>query len=116
MLPSPPPTCSTLPNRAFWVLFPIEASASISTRRAAAPVSRGVLDPVPVWVDTARVGWGKYNSMGGATQSVRGNYKSFTETNLTLVEGMHQFIVYILRVYIRIEENRAPGVCCDNRV
>ena len=33
---------------------------------------------------------------GGATESVRGNYKSFTGTNLTAVEGMHQFIMYIL--------------------
>ena len=27
---------------------------------------------------------------GGTTQSVRGNYKSFKGTNLTVVEGMHQ--------------------------
>ena len=33
---------------------------------------------------------------GGATQSMCGNYKSFKGTNLTVVEGMHQFIVYIL--------------------
>ena len=29
---------------------------------------------------------------GGTTQSLRGNYKSFKGTNLTVVEGMHQFI------------------------
>ena len=33
---------------------------------------------------------------GGATQSVRGNYKYFKGTNSTVVEGMHQFIMYIL--------------------
>ena len=33
---------------------------------------------------------------GGATQSVRGNCKSFKGTNLTAVEGMDQFIIYIL--------------------
>ena len=32
----------------------------------------------------------------GATQSVRGNYKSFKGTNLTVVEKMRQFIMYIL--------------------
>ena len=34
--------------------------------------------------------------MGGATQSVRGNYKSLKGINLTVLEGMHQFIMYIL--------------------
>ena len=34
--------------------------------------------------------------VGGATQYVRGNCKSFTEINLTVLEGMHQFIMYIL--------------------
>ena len=33
---------------------------------------------------------------GEATPSVRGNYKSFKGTNLTVVEGMHQLIMYIL--------------------
>ena len=33
---------------------------------------------------------------GGATQSVRGNYKTFQGTNLTIVEGIYQFIMYIL--------------------
>ena len=33
---------------------------------------------------------------GGATQSVRGNHKPFKGTNLTVLEGMHQFIMYIL--------------------
>ena len=31
-----------------------------------------------------------------ATQSVRGNYKSFKGTNLTVAKGMHQIIMYIL--------------------
>ena len=31
--------------------------------------------------------------MGGATQNVRGNYKSFKGINLTVLEGMHQFII-----------------------
>ena len=30
---------------------------------------------------------------GGATQYVLGNYKSFKWTNLTVVEGMHHFIL-----------------------
>ena len=33
---------------------------------------------------------------GGATQSVRAIYKSFKWINLTVAEGMHQFIMYIL--------------------
>ena len=33
---------------------------------------------------------------GGATQSVRGNCKSFKGTNMTVVQGMHQFITCIL--------------------
>ena len=33
---------------------------------------------------------------GGATQSVRGNYNSFKGTNLTVVERMHQLIMYVL--------------------
>ena len=33
---------------------------------------------------------------GGGTQSVRGNYESFKGTSLTVVEGMHQFIMYTL--------------------
>ena len=33
---------------------------------------------------------------GGATPSVPGNYKSFKGTNLTVVERMHQFTMYIL--------------------
>ena len=33
---------------------------------------------------------------GRATQSVRGNCKSFKEGgNLTVVEGMHQFVMYM---------------------
>ena len=34
--------------------------------------------------------------MGRATQSVRGNYESFKGINLTVLEGMHQFVMYIL--------------------
>ena len=41
-------------------------------------------------------GAGGGGGTGGATQSVCGNYKSFKGTNLTVVEGMHQFIIYIL--------------------
>ena len=33
---------------------------------------------------------------GGETQSVRGNYKSCKGINLTVLEGIHQFIMYIL--------------------
>ena len=39
---------------------------------------------------------GRGGGMGGATQNVRGNYKSSKGINLTLLEGMHQFIMYIL--------------------
>ena len=31
---------------------------------------------------------------GGATQSVRGHYKSYKGTNLTVIEGIHHFITY----------------------
>ena len=41
-------------------------------------------------------GAGGERGTGGATQSVRGNYKSFKGTNLTVAEGMHLFITYIL--------------------
>ena len=34
--------------------------------------------------------------MGGATQNVRASYKSLKGINLTVSEGMHQFIMYIL--------------------
>ena len=33
---------------------------------------------------------------GGAAQSVRVNYTSFEGINLTVLERMHQFIMYIL--------------------
>ena len=33
---------------------------------------------------------------GGATQNVRGNYESLEGINLTVLDGMHQFIMYIL--------------------
>ena len=41
--------------------------------------------------------WGG-GGMGGATQNVRGKYKSFKGINLMVLEGMHQFItgMYIL--------------------
>ena len=32
---------------------------------------------------------------GGETQYVRGNYKSFKGANLTVVERIHQLIIYI---------------------
>ena len=31
-----------------------------------------------------------------ATEYVRGNYESFKRINLAVLEGMHQFIIYIL--------------------
>ena len=37
---------------------------------------------------------------GGATQSVRGNYKPFKGINLTVLEGIHQFIMYQFIMYI----------------
>ena len=39
---------------------------------------------------------GGEGGMGGATQNVRGSYKSSKGTNLMVLEGMHQFIMYIL--------------------
>ena len=42
--------------------------------------------------------------MGGATQNVRGNYKSLKGINMTVLEGMHQFIMYILKVRKTSEE------------
>ena len=41
-------------------------------------------------------GGGGGEGAGGATQSVRGNLKSVKGTNLTVWEGMHQFVMYIL--------------------
>ena len=38
-------------------------------------------------------GAGGGEGTGGATQSVRGNYEPFKGTNMTVVEGMHQFIM-----------------------
>ena len=32
---------------------------------------------------------------GGATRSVRGNYKSFKGINLTVLEGIHHFGIYM---------------------
>ena len=43
-------------------------------------------------------GGGGEGETGGATPSVRGNYKSFKGANLTVVEEMHQFIMYIYPV------------------
>ena len=45
--------------------------------------------------------------MGGATQSVRENCKSFKWTNLTVAEGMHQFIMYILYVVRPVRRGRS---------
>ena len=40
--------------------------------------------------------WGGGDGTIGAAQSVRGNYKSFEGINLTVLERMYQFIMYIL--------------------
>ena len=42
----------------------------------------------------------------GATPSVRGNYKSFRGINLTVSEGMLQFIMYILEVLQPVRRGR----------
>ena len=42
------------------------------------------------------MGLNKRERGGGATQNVRGNYKYFKGINLMVLEGMHQFIMYIL--------------------
>ena len=43
----------------------------------------------------------------GATQSVRGNYKPLEETNLTVSEGKHQFIlIYILYIVQPVRRGR----------
>ena len=39
---------------------------------------------------------GKGEGTGGVAQFVRGNYKSFKGINVTVLERMHQFIMYIL--------------------
>ena len=49
---------------------------------------------------------GEKREPGGATQSVHGNYTSFKGTNLTVVEGMHQFVVYILYAIQRVRRGR----------
>ena len=51
-----------------------------------------MLKGVVAWVNQKGAG----GVAGGAAQSVRRNYKYFKGTNLTVVEGMHQFIMYIL--------------------
>ena len=38
---------------------------------------------------------------------MRGNYKSFKGTNVTVVEGMHQFIMYILYVVQPVRRGRS---------
>ena len=38
---------------------------------------------------------------------MRGNYKSFEGTNLTVVEGTHQFITYILYVVQPVRRGRS---------
>ena len=50
------------------------------------------------WPGFEQEGAGGRGGAGGATHSVRGNYTSFKGTNLTVVEGMHQFIMYIMQV------------------
>ena len=49
-----------------------------------------------VGFDHEGVGGEGVRGTGGAAQSVRGNYKSFKGINLTVLERMHQFIMYIL--------------------
>ena len=46
--------------------------------------------------DQEGAGGGGRGRTGGAAQSVRGNYKSFKGINVTVLERMHQFIMYIL--------------------
>ena len=48
-------------------------------------------------------GWGGKGTFG-VTQSVRGNCKSVKGINMTVLEGMHQFIMYILKVRKTSEE------------
>ena len=43
----------------------------------------------------------------GTTQSVRGNCKFFEGTNLTIVDGMHHFIMYILSVVQPVRKGRS---------
>ena len=52
-------------------------------------------------------GAGGGDGMGRATQSVRGNYKSFKGINLTALEGVHPFILYIYPVSRTTGEERA---------
>ena len=47
------------------------------------------------------------DGMGRATQSVRGNYNSFKGINLTALEGVHPFILYIYPVSRTTGEERA---------
>ena len=52
--------------------------------------------------------WRGGGGPGGATQYVRGNYKSFKGINLTVLEGMHQqFIMYILQVVQPVKRGRS---------
>ena len=67
------------------------------------PVSRisdeGRAEYVRAWgpaFEQEGVGGRGEGETGGATHNVRGNCKSFKGKNLTVVEGMHQFITYIL--------------------
>ena len=63
------------------------------------PVSRITGQGRAELVRTWGPGFGKRErggGTGGAAQSVRGNYKSLKGINLTVLERMHQFIMYIL--------------------
>ena len=42
---------------------------------------------------------GSGGGAGGATQYVRENYESFKGTNLTVLKGMHQFIITCLVLF-----------------
>ena len=44
---------------------------------------------------------------------MRGNYKSFKGTNVTVVEGMHQFIMYILYVVQPVRRGRSNNLCAE---
>ena len=57
------------------------------------PVSRitgeGGAEVLRAWGPGSAQEWSGGRGRAGATQSVRGNYKSFKRTNLTVVEGMN---------------------------
>ena len=77
----------------------MEGNASVY--RVLYPVSRitgeGRAELLRAWgpgFEQEGAGGGRGEEMGGATQNVRGNYKSLKGTNLTVVEGMNRFMMY----------------------